>query len=190
MWIEVPDKPIQQVLRLAICSASYSNTTQAGQEYPSGAEIYRIPNEWVDVSYAAHGKLFVNPINPAFSAIGTSTAAAASGAYILQFIGQQGWVPAYWTVECVHGFGNLEGDVPIFVNECIGALAAIFILDNLIPLLRIASQSLGVDGLNQSVNDLAYQLLTAKRDKLMEQYSANTKKIKAMTQNSFFASNI
>lgn len=190
IWCEVPIKPVLEVLRLAICSASYSNTPQQNDQYPSGAEIYRIPNEWVDMSYASRGSLFVNPINPAFSAIGTSTAVAASGATILQFIGQQGWVPAYWTLECLHGFCSKDGNVPVFINECIGAKAAVMIIDNLLPLYRIASQSMGIDGLSQSVNDLSYQLLQTKRQTMEETYKANVKRLKTMVGNNFIASNV
>lgn len=192
IWCEVPVKPVQFVHRLAICSASYSNTgdDNVNSPYPTGAEIYKIPNEWIDVSYAQHGKIFVNPINPAFSAIGTTTAIAASGATILTFIGQQGWVPAYWTIEATTGLSDKNGNLPVFINECIGQLAAVLLLDNLIPLYRTANQSLGVDGLQQSVNDLTYQLLTNKRKDLLEQYEKNAKKVKAMYNSSFFVSNI
>lgn len=215
MWFEFPFKPILRVKRCAICSASYTdqqggnntnpdeiidpdtkqpispyNWNSGRAPYPTGDEIFRIPNDWIDTSYASHGKIFVNPINPAFSAIGTSSAVAAAGATILTFIGQQGWVPAYWTLECLVGFCSEDGDVPVYVNEAIGQKAAIMLLDNLIPLFRIASQSLGIDGLSQSVSDLQYQLLTQKRDKLKEDYDASVKKIKQMTASSLFVSNI
>lgn len=190
IWCEVPFKPVQKVLRLAICSASYINTAQQGAEYPSGAEIYKIPNDWIDMSYAVHGRIFVNPINPAFSAIGTSTAAAASGAGILQFIGQQSWVPAYWTMEVLVGFCSENGHLPVIMNEIVGAKAAMLLIDNLIPSYKIASQSMGIDGLSQSVNDMAYQLLTQKRQQLEKDYIESVKKIKILLGNTFFASNV
>lgn len=190
IWCEIPNKPVQKVLRLAICSASYSNTAGENDKYPSGAEIYAIPNEWIDMSYAAKGKIFVNPINPAFSAIGTSTSVAASGATILQFIGIQGWVPAYWTVECLHGLCTEDGNVPVLVNEGIGARAGMLLLDNLIPLYRTTSQSLGIDAMSQSVTDQMNQLLKQKRDDLERSYKEIVSRIKAMTNSKFFASNV
>jgi hypothetical protein len=190
IWCEIPNKPVQKVIRLAICSASYSATPQVNDQYPSGAAIYRIPNEWVDMSYASKGKIFVNPINPAFSAIGTSTAVAASGATILQFIGLQGWVPAYWTMECLHGFCSEDGRVPVIVNEAIGARAGIMLLDNLIPLFRTTSQSLGLDGMSQSVTDQLQQLLKQKRDDLLVVYKETVNRIKTITNSKFFASNV
>lgn len=190
IWCEIAYKPVQKIVRLAICSASYSNTPQQNDQYPSGAEIYKIPNEWIDTSYAKHGKLFVNPINPAFSAIGTNTAVAASGATILQFIGQQGWVPAYWTAEVVTGLGTEEGQVPVTVNELVGAKAAILLIDNLILAYRFASQSMGVDGLSQSVNDNMQTLLQTKRQYLDDYYKTNIKHLKTMFGNNLFTSNV
>ena len=190
IWLEVPNKPVQKVHRLAICSASYQYTPDEHDQYPAGAEIYRIPNQWIDMAYAVRGRLFVNPINPAFSAIGTSTSVAASGATILQFVGQQGWVPGYWVVECTHGICNENGNVPVIINECIGSKAAMLLIDNLLPLYRIANQSMGIDGLSQSVSDLTYQLLMEKRKSLEAEYKNNLKLLKTMTGNNIFASNV
>jgi hypothetical protein len=139
---------------------------------------------------ALRGILNVNPINPAFSAVGITTSVAASGATILQFIGQQGWVPAYWTAIVVHGFCSEEGNVPVIVNEAVGTRAAMMLLDNLIPLYKIASQSLQMDGLGQSVSDMSYKLLTDKRVQLEKDYLQQVKKIKMLTANTMFTSNV
>ena len=189
MWFEVPKKPVQKVIRLAICSADYDENERTKQ-YPSGNNIYQIPNNWIDMSYATHGKIFVNPLNPAFASVGTGTMAAASGATILQFINFGGWIPAFWTIEYLSGLCTEEGHVPVFINECIGQLAAILLLDNLIPLYNIASQSLSIDGLSQSVSDQRFRLLTEKRAALVESYERNYKKVKATMNQSFFVSNI
>jgi hypothetical protein len=188
--LEIPNKPINKVLRLAICSASYRDTAQQNDQYPSGAEIYRIPNEWVEMGNAIRGTLNVNPINPAFSAIGTQTAVAASGAAILQFIGQIGWVPAYWIVECVHGFVSDNGQIPVVMNELVGTRAALLLISNLIPQYQIASQSLNIDGMGQSVNNQMYQLLQIKQQQLQADYDKILKTLKVMTGNNFLISNV
>jgi hypothetical protein len=192
MYCEVPVKPIQKVIRLAICSASYRGTGEVNEnsKYPSGNEIYQIPPDWIDTSYAAHGKIFVNPMNPAFASIGAPQAAAVSGATMLQYLNFGGWLPAFWTVEVLHGICDEVGNVPVIINELIGQKAAILCLDNLIPLYRTASQSLGIDGLSQSVNDLGHALLTAKRKDLAEAYINSVRSVKQKTGNSFFVSNI
>jgi hypothetical protein len=192
MYFEIPEKPIQQVLKLAIASASYSETGKSNENsrYPGGHQIYTIPNEWIEMGNASKGILNVNPINPAFSAIGTSSSVAASGAAILQFIGQQGWVPAYWNAEVIVGLGSMEGNVPSIVNEAVGLRATMILMDNLIPQFRFASQSLNIDGQGQSVNDNMYSLLQDKRDQAEKHYQNIVNKIKAITANKIFSSNV
>ena len=188
--LEIPNKPISKVHRLAICSASYKFTEHENDKYPVGAEIYRIPNQWVEMGNAIRGTLNVNPINPAFTAIGTQTAVAASGAAILQFIGQIGWVPAYWIVECVHGFVSDSGELPVVINEVIGTKAAILILSALIPLYHIVNQSLNLDGLGQSVSNQMYQMLQIRLQMLQADLDKLVKQLKTMTGNNFLISNV
>ena len=188
--LEIPNKPISKVLRLAICSSSYQFTEHANDQYPVGAEIYRIPNEWVEMGNALRGTLNVNPINPAFTAIGTQTAVAASGAAILQFIGQIGWVPAYWVVECVHGFVSDNGQLPVVINEIIGTKAAIMLLSNLIPLYHIVNQSLNIDGLGQSVSNQMYQMLQIRLQLLQADLDKMVKTMKTMVGNNFMITNV
>jgi hypothetical protein len=196
IFLEIPMKPIRRVLRLAICSASYTDVTdengvlEATKRFPSGGEIYRIPPEWIDTSNATRGYLNVNPLSPAFTAIGTASAVGAAGATILQFIGQQGWVPAYWTVECETGLSCENGTVPVIVNEAIGAAAAIYACDILLPLFRTASQSMSIDGLSQSVNDRMIELLQDKRNTLEARYSTIIKHLKTMFGNNLISSNV
>jgi hypothetical protein len=192
IYLEVPEKPVQQVINLAITSASYSETGEknSNSRYPRGAEIYTIPTEWIEMGNASRGIVNVNPINPAFSAIGTSTSVPASGASIMAFIGQQGWVPAYWNLEVVLGLGSMEGTVPAVVNEAVGARATMLLMDNLIPQYRVASQSLSIDGLGQSVSDQLYQLLMDKRDQAEKTFLNITKKVKAVTSSKLFSGNV
>lgn len=192
IYLEVPNKPIQKVVRMAICSASYLETDplNQGAQYPTGAQIYRIPNDWVEMGNARKGRLNVIPINPAFTAISSSDAIQGSGSAVLAFIGALGWVPSYWTVEAVHGFCSEDGKIPVFANELIGQRAAMMILDNLIPLFRVVSQSLSVDGLGQSNSDQLQQLLKQKRDDLKEAYESGVQKLKAYVGSKLFSSNV
>ena len=190
IYLEIGHKPIQKVIRLAICSAAYNNTLQQDEQYPSGAEIFRIPEEWVEMANSHRGIINVNPINPAFSAIGTTTAVAASGATILQFIGSQGWVPAYWTVEATFGFCSEDGQVPIVINEAVGMKAAMLLIMNMMVLFRNTSHSLGIDGMSQSVADQMWQLLKTKYDTLQPEYLKLIKRLKVLTGNTMFSSNV
>jgi hypothetical protein len=188
--LEIPHKPIQKVIRLAICSANYKSTTQENEKYPAGGEIYVMPNEWVEMGNAIRGVLHVNPLNPAFTAVGSATSISGAGANIMHFLGQSGWVPAYWIVEATFGFCSEDGQVPVIINEMIGQAAAIKIIDNIYPLYKSTSQSLSMDGLGQSVSDSLAQFLKMKRDQLDADYRANVKKLKTVTGGTIFSSNV
>ena len=199
--LEIPHKPIQKVLALQICSSSYlqngqepGSTPLPGQppeinpRYPNGDVLYTIPVEWIDMANANRGILNVNPFSPAFTAVGVATTPSASP--LTAFLGQLRFVPGFWNVTVLSGLGCEDGTVPVYVNEVVGCKAAILLLDNLIPLYRIASQSLGADGLSQSVNDLGYQLLKQKRDDLEVKYKEYCKTLKSLTGNTLFVSNV
>jgi len=189
-YIEVPFKPIQKMIKLSITSANYRGTRGEHDQYPSGGDIFEIPMEWVEVSNANRGRINVIPMQSAFSAIGITTSAPASGAAILLILGMKNWMPAYWLVEFLAGFCSEDGSVPVIVNEAIGAKAAILALNNLIPLFYIASQSLGIDSMSQSVSNNMYMLLTQKREALEKDYATSLKRIKTIAGNTLFSSHI
>jgi hypothetical protein len=192
IYVEFPYKPIQKVLRLAIVSASYKDTdpNNVNAQYPTGAQIFPIPNDWIEMGNARKGRLNVIPINPAFTAISTSEAVRANGDAVLAFIGQLGWVPAYWTVEAMCGFCSEDGRIPQIVNEAIGLAAAIKLIDNLYPLFRVTSQSLSLDGMGQSNSDQLQQLLKQKRDDYERMYGNLVEKFKAYVGSKLFSTNV
>jgi hypothetical protein len=190
IWVECPYKPIQKIVQMFLASASYVNTPQQNDQYPSGAQIYIIPNEWIDPSYAVKGKVFVNPINPAFAAIGTGQAAASAGANILQFVGLMGWVPAFWTLEVICGLCSEDGQAPALVNEAVGRKAAILLLTNLYPLYKVTSSGLGIDGMSQSVSDQTANFIQAKINQLTEEYKVIVKQIKVVCGVTGIVSNV
>jgi len=64
------------------------------------------------------------------------------------------------------------------------------VLDNLIPQFRYATQSLGIDGLSQSVNDNMFSLLQEKRKNADEQAQKYIKRIKQITSSKFFSGHV
>lgn len=188
--LEIAHKPIQKVIRLAICSANYRETPNENAKYPVGGEIYVMPNEWIEMANAIRGVLHVNPLNPAFTAVGTNVAVQGAGANILHFLGQSGWVPAYWVVEATFGFCSEDGQVPVIINEMIGQAAAMKLIDNLFPLYKATSQSLSMDGLGQSVSDSLATLLKTKRDQLAQDYAKNVKRLKTVTGGTILSTNV
>lgn len=196
IFCELPFKPVRRIVRLAICSSSYRDQFDdkgvplGDAQFPTGGQIYTIPNDWVEMGNAVRGYINVNPLSPAFTALGTAQATGAAGATILQFIGQQGWVPAYWTCEAETGLMCEDGSVPVIVNEAIGAAAAMLAIDLLLPLFRTASQSMSIDGLSQSINDRMIELLQDKRTTLDTRYKEIVKQLKTMFGNNLFSSNV
>lgn len=196
IFCELPFKPVRRILRLAICSSSYrdqfdDNGVPLGDaKYPTGGAIYTIPNDWIEMGNAVRGYINVNPLSPAFTAIGTASATGAAGATILQFIGQQGWVPAYWTCEAETGLMCEDGSIPVIVNEAIGSAAAIYAIETLLPLFRHASQSMSIDGLSQSISDNIIQILQARLDLMEKRYRDIIKQLKTMFGNNLFSSNV
>ena len=184
IYLNVPHKPCQNVLEISIRSASYSEDNPTiNNKYPEGDLIYQIPNEWIEMGNAIRGVLNVNPINPAFSSVGMTAGSASAGATLLQFIGQQRYVPAFWFVKLITGFADDCGRVPVVINEAVGNKATILLLNNLIPQFRIASQSLSIDGMSQSVNDQLFSLLQDKRQQAQQDYDKAVKRIKMLTSN-------
>lgn len=194
--LEIPNKPIRKVIRLAICSANYRDmrdedgNLEQDKTYPSGGQIYTIPNDWIEMGNAVRGYLNVIPISPAFGSMSTGLAMTQAGATVMQFIHGQGFVPAYWTVECLHGVMCDEGNVPVVVNEAIAARAAMLLIEALLPLYRATSQSMGMDGLSQSVSDNMLQLLQTKREMAEQTYKDIIKRLKTLYSIKLFSSNV
>jgi hypothetical protein len=190
IYFDLPVKPIQKVLSIAVCSASYKDTPAENDTYPTGGEIYILPNEWIDMAQATRGVLNVNPLSPAFSALGATLVAPAASQGLFQVLGSIGWVPGYWNITTLVGWGTEDGKVPVIMNELIGTKAAILLLTNLIALYAVVSQSLNIDGTGQSVSNQMFQLLRMKRDLLVEEYDKYVAKVKTKVANNVMISNI
>jgi hypothetical protein len=190
IYLDIPVKPIQKVVQLAICSASYQDTPNENDVYPNGGVIYLVPPEWIEMAQATRGILNVNPLTPAFTAIGSTAVAPTAAAGILQVLGIGGSVPGYWNIACIVGWCSENGNIPVLLNEVIGAKAAILLINNLLALFPHTSQSLNIDGLGQSTSNMLYQILQIRLQALMQEYDKNIKMIKDVTANHIMMSNI
>lgn len=93
----------------------------------------------------------------------------AGGQYFPEVFRYNGSVPLVWEIEYVSGFEN--GKVPVNINTAIGMLASILALINLADLVLgagVGSQSIGLDGLSQSVTLLASAENTTNSSKILE----------------------
>jgi hypothetical protein len=187
--LEIPHKPIRKVISLTISASNYEDTPDEHSDFPNGLKLYTYPLEWLDMANAQRGILNINPFSPAFTpGPGAGEVFTTAGTVpINSFLGQLGFIPGFWNIEVLTGVAcEKTGKIPVVFNELIGMKAAILALDNLIPLFRVASQSLGIDGLSQSVTDNLFNLLANKRKQLAEDYTSLLKVMKTQFNQSFF----
>lgn len=190
--LEIPHKPIRKVVSISISAANYADTPDANADYPNGLQLYKMPLEWVDMAMATRGVLNINPFSPAFSPVGAAVEFGTAGATpITHFLGQMAFIPGFWNVEVLTGVAcEKTGNIPLPFNELVGMKAAMLAIDNLIPIFRVSSQSMGVDGLSQSVNDNLFKLLQDKRQQLEKDYDTLMKALKTNYSQRFFMTTV
>jgi hypothetical protein len=193
--LEIPHKPIRKIVGLTISAATQQGSVNEDDEddstsqFPNGMRLYKFPLEWLDFNHL--GTISVNPFSPAFSAVGIDTGVTPATSPLTAFLGQLRFTPGFWNVTVLTGVACEEtGNIPVVFNEMIGMKAAMLAIDNLIPLFRVSSQSLGIDGLSQSVNDNLYQLLTNKRQQLDNDYKNLLTTLKTQYSQRFFMTSV
>lgn len=116
--------------------------------YPTGQTIVVYPAEWVRVM-VEHSQFHLVPTSGTLAQV---LLGGGSG-YMPFVIGGMSFVPQLWEVDYTSGFA--ENAVPREIVQVICKLAAIEVLtlmSDLIGPLGIASSSLGIDGMSQSVS--------------------------------------
>lgn len=155
--------------------------------------IFEVPSMWVDMANASIGQLNVIPLLAAFgatSASGTQITATNQGAGIA-FLAIWGsanganQVPAYWQVTYSSGLSNIEGNVPVIVNQLIGTNAAISILSELAVLFFATSQSQSQDGISQSSSTLGPRRFQLRIEELVRNRDELISKIKMIFAKSY-----
>lgn|SRR5574343_105158 len=142
-------------------------------------DVYVVPNEWVETSYLTRGQINIVPLTVAFVQGTYIPQQSSGGAAYLQILGNKPWIPAWWQVEYTSGFPG--GMLPRILNEYIGSRAACEVLSQLaLSFARANSQSLGIDGLSQSVSTPGPQIFKGRIEELEEKMKAITKKLKAL----------
>jgi hypothetical protein len=139
--------------------------------------IFTIPAQWVDTGQFHNRQISVIPLLASYTASAAISATGTSiGAAFLVLVTNSAWVPAYWEIDYVAGLCGDKGQVPIVVNQLIGAIASINILSNLASLNQYNSVSIGQDGISQSHSGLGPQIyatriqdLTLKKQELLKQ---------------------
>jgi len=110
--------------------------------------VLTIPESWIRLK--EHSGIVRLVPNNAFPA---NLQISAGGSFFPELFQRYSNIPQLWSITYKAGFE--DGKVPVLINAAIGLLAAIFALNNSADLILgagIASQSISIDGLSQSIN--------------------------------------
>lgn len=116
--------------------------------WPSDSDVIVFPDEWIQARLDA-GQINIVPTSGALS----QTLLTAGGSFLPLVASGRDFVPNILSVDYTAGFP--EGQVPIDIRDVIGKLAAfgpLNIAGDLIVGAGIASKSISIDGLSQSIN--------------------------------------
>jgi hypothetical protein len=181
-YFSLPDRPVLKVLKIAVATSQYVDGTNDPQS------IYALPNEWVEMGQAQRGQINILPLQPAYLNAGFIPSQGAGGAAFLSILGSRNWIPSFWIISYLAGFD--ESGLPTPVNDLIGIEAAIDVLNMLGATNRIASHSLGVDSISQSVSTPGPQVYQFRIEQLMAQKQMLVNKVKALFQLKIHTSNV
>ena len=155
-----------------------------------GYAVFEIPSSWLEPSNFSKNIVNVVPILGAYSVSTGGGVGAYGGIPYLNVFSQLTFVPGFWQLVYTTGVSKIEGQLPIPINDLIGTIASINMLNNITTMFLTNSQSQSRDGLSQSSSGpgprtyINYiENLEKKRDKLMA-------KVKAAFSSKFLVSNI
>jgi hypothetical protein len=175
-YFKLPEAPVLKITSLKVTTAD-------------STPVYTVPLEWVDPGQLKIGQVNIIPLMPAFIGQGgTLPSFDAGGAAWLSILGQSGWVPSYWQMKYIAGMD--EGAIPVMVNELIGIIAAINILQALAATNRVASYGLSLDAASQNVSTGGVNLYDPVIEKLELRKKTVMGRLKARWNRKFFVSNI
>lgn len=122
-----------------------------------GRLIFKYPLAWIDIDSTGHkGIIHSVPLQTAYTGVGGGVGAYGGAASaLLTAFNQLSWMPAFWYVKFTTGFD--DNAVPSPINTLIGNKVALKVLSQLGPTQKIASKSIGIDGVSQSVSGMGPQ---------------------------------
>ena len=158
----------------------------------NGEDIYSIPADWIEMGFSHKRQINIVPLLSVFGAsfVDTNSNRTNAGLVFLNLVTGYRWLPAFFTIKYITGICQVEGQVPIIINDIIGMTAAIEILSNRQATFKYNSTSIGQDGISQSASGQGPQTyakriedLTIRRDKMLA-------KVKSKFNVKYFLSNI
>lgn len=114
--------------------------------------IFQFPPQWLETANLIYGQINFIPLAFQSSVIGTVVGSTnPQNAVFFNSLWNRNFVQALFGISYTTGFPNRE--VPIFINELIGTIAAIKVLSSLAATYaRVTSTSLGLDGVSQAIS--------------------------------------
>lgn len=205
MLIDVPITPVrrkekhpfdknlyQQFVHIMTNFGPISSVEKLGIKSSNDVDIFPIPPDWIESARFFQKQVNVIPLT-VVGATGITTGqptGAAGLAFIAAMNGGIHWVPSYWEIEYTTGVCSKEGQVPLIVNELIGAIAAIEILGNLGPQNINTSVSVSHDGISQSSSNPGPALYQTRIGELTAKKEDYIKKLRRIYYNKYYLSNI
>jgi hypothetical protein len=172
-------RPVQSVVSVEIVSSD-------------GQTVWRAPQEWIEKGNIKT-KSQINFL-PLLSTIAggsnIQTGDTTGNSIFLQAIGFARWIPAFFEVKTIVGFGDKEGNLPVLINDLVGLSAATEILSAKQNQNTFTSQSLSQDGISQSSSSAGPQIYQARIDALNQRRERMLSKIQMIFNNRYFISNI
>jgi len=155
--------------------------------------IYPLPTIWLDMRLAHRRQINIIPLLTAntISTANVGLVGGGAGAFLfLRALGNINWMPAFWRITYTAGICKEEGKMPVVVNQVIGMIAAIEILQAKQAQIVHTSQSLGQDSISQSSSGAGTQTYQTRIEGLEAKKEALMKKIKSKFFSKYFLSNI
>jgi hypothetical protein len=160
-------------------------------ESSNGETIYRLPPAWIEMGLAHKRQINLVPILSIFGAAGLQDGQPTNaGLIFIQAISNFSWLPAFYTVKYTCGLSHIEGQLPVIVNQIIGATAAINILSMKQAQEKYTSTSISQDGLSQSASGLGPKQFTQRIEDLGTERERLLQKLKSEFHQKYYLSNI
>lgn len=153
-------------------------------------DILTIAPEWLAKDGWVRGEVRIVPtLNTVISGgYIPADGSVGQGSAFVALMGTKAWLPSFWTMEYTTGFS--DGMVPRPLNELIGCYAAIEALSLLATTNKTNSQSIGMDGMSQSISHAGPQVYDSRIRLLEERKQKLLAKMRVMFGNRFTMSNI
>ncbi len=137
IYLKVEQRPMISLEKVSIVSSD-------------GYSVFTIPSEWITSSEFSKGIVNVVPILGAYSVATGGGVGAYGGIPYLNVFSSLTFVPSFWQISYTCSVSKIEGQFPTVVNDLVGTIAAINILNNVTTMFLNNSQSQSRDGIAQS----------------------------------------